>query len=142
MDKNTKLACYKWLLIYKLLFILFSLVFLVYMHLWTTNNNIEINTCLFYHQTKLLCPACGGTRAINHLINGAFLDAIRCNALLLTVVLCTPITLSFIVKTRNIGFSSTLLFEHIRFCTAALFLLTIIFWILRNIPALEFLRPV
>ncbi len=142
MKNDFKFAFYKWTMFFQLLFIILLVVFLVYMNLWSAKNNLEINGCLFYYQTKLLCPACGGTRAIKHLLNGAIIDAIRCNALLLSIIFFIPSTVDFIIKTRNMGFCSIILFGYIRFCTTIFFLLIIIFWIARNIPSLAFLRPV
>ena len=37
--------------------------------------------CYFYRTTGLLCPGCGGLRAVHQLLHGHFLTAFRLNAL-------------------------------------------------------------
>ena len=36
-------------------------------------------TCIAYFCTGFLCPGCGGTRSLNHLLHGDILSSFRCN---------------------------------------------------------------
>ena len=39
--------------------------------------------CAFHTWTGGHCPGCGTTRALHHLVHGRFIDAVRCNPLLI-----------------------------------------------------------
>lgn len=47
--------------------------------------------CPFYAATHMLCPGCGGTRALYHLLHLNFAQALHLNAL---VTLCAPLFLA------------------------------------------------
>lgn len=99
------------------------------------------NTGIFRH-LNLYCPACGGTRAFEHLLHGRFLLAWQHNQLF---VLSIPLIIygGFILARSVISgypltgkyFTPALLWS--------LFGITMMFWVLRNIPltSLDFLRP-
>jgi hypothetical protein len=44
--------------------------------------------CPFHAWTGLLCPGCGGTRAVHAILHGEFTEAIRLNALAVAVFVC------------------------------------------------------
>jgi len=48
--------------------------------------------CPFYAFTHLLCPGCGGTRALYHLLHLHFSEALRLNAL---VTIAAPLVLAW-----------------------------------------------
>lgn len=90
----------------------------------------------------LYCPGCGGSRALNHLMQGEILLAMRHNLLF---VLSLPLLIySGIILLRSLLFAYPLtrLFIH----PIGLWLMLsviVLFTVLRNIPApaLDFLRP-
>ncbi|MHC5202622.1 DUF2752 domain-containing protein [Myroides sp. LJL119] len=50
------------------------------------NNGVAVG-CSFYEKTKLLCPGCGGQRAISSLLKGQIKQAIELNALIIVYLL-------------------------------------------------------
>jgi len=59
--------------------------------------------CPFYAVTHLLCPGCGGTRALYYLLHGNISEALRLNAM---VTLLAPVALAwflyfYVVVMRN-----------------------------------------
>ncbi|MCX5711381.1 MAG: DUF2752 domain-containing protein [Candidatus Omnitrophica bacterium] len=96
-----------------------------------------IPPCAFHAFTGLYCPGCGSARALNQLLHGNILLAIRFN----------PLTVMFLL-----GFSGYSLFytaarlkkrnfasEFIRpVWVWALLVVILLFWILRNIPFYPF----
>jgi len=122
-----------------------ALAVMIVVYFYVTNSNLrELVTphdCFFSQATGLLCPACGGTRAMIYLLKGQILLAIRSNFLAVTTL---PLIL------YGFYFAFRLAFEK-RFTSADIyispfwiwsyFVFVLLFWFVRNIPALVFLRP-
>ncbi len=97
--------------------------------------------CLFYQTMGLLCPACGGTRAIIHLLSGNILSAIRSNGL---AVLMLPGIVYGMITSFRLAFDQRFTAADINIAPIWLWSIpvtVIIFWVIRNIPAFTFLRP-
>ena len=95
--------------------------------------------CLLHETTGLLCPACGGTRAMMYLLRCDLLMAIRYNPLmvaLLPVFLYALTRLTKIVLARNRSLAQIQLSP---FWAWSLLALVIIFLIARNIPYFNYL---
>ena len=96
--------------------------------------------CVFAKTTGLLCPGCGISRMFQALARLDFAAALRCNALVLCLL---PFALVFglrhwlqYVKT---GRTDTNRFENVWILLCGV--LTLAFWILRNLPSYSFLAP-
>jgi hypothetical protein len=95
--------------------------------------------CLFHKLTGLLCPGCGGTRALYHLLHGHVMVALHLNALL---VISLPL-LTWLGVRFAMGEISPPLTTHpispkwLWFSLA----LAVVFAILRNLPAFAWLAP-
>lgn len=97
--------------------------------------------CLFYQATGLLCPACGGTRAMIHLLNGRLFLALESNIL---AVLIIPVIIYGLITAFRLAFNKNFTAGDIRISPVwpwSMLALVIIFWIVRNIPAFSFLGP-
>ncbi len=95
--------------------------------------------CLFYQTTGLLCPACGGTRAMAHLFGGRFQLALQSNAL---AVLMLPILFYVAAVAARLAFDRRFTAAHIKvapFWLWMVFSLVLLFWVLRNLPGFSFL---
>jgi hypothetical protein len=96
--------------------------------------------CQFHRLTGLNCPGCGMTRALYALLHGDLLTALRDNAL-------------FVLTLAGLAMRS-LWFGAIKFCGRPagdffplkflwpLLIVAIVFTVLRNLPAFNFLSPV
>ena len=126
-----------------LLFVYLSITLGAYLYFNTALLDFLKSTpgCLLYETTGLICPGCGGTRALNALFNGEIIKALSLNPF----IALTPIYLyagvflvNLIIKDRSLyDVSFNPLYAWI------LLIALILFSILRNVPspALDFLRP-
>lgn len=96
--------------------------------------------CHFHQLTGLHCPGCGTTRSLYALLHGEFSIALRDNALFFGGIFSLAARgIWFTVKRRQGKIGATF------FPTKWLWLLlalTLIFTVLRNLPAFAFLSPV
>jgi hypothetical protein len=95
--------------------------------------------CPFHALTGLNCPGCGMTRSLHALLHADFLAALRDNALLVVglIFVIGRAAWSFFVKKRGrmsaVFFPAQLLWP--------LLALAVLFSVLRNLPAFDFLSP-
>ena len=82
--------------------------------------------CPFHQMTGMHCPGCGGTRAVHALLHGHPLKALRFNAILFPMGVCTLLIWRYPKLQTNKPFAYTV---------ATVFIL---FFILRNIPCYPF----
>lgn len=97
--------------------------------------------CLFSQATGLLCPACGGTRAIVHLLSGNILIALKNNGL---AVLMLPGIVYGMITSFRLAFDHRFTAADIKIAPIWLWsipVMVVIFWVIRNISAFTFLRP-
>ena len=96
--------------------------------------------CLLHQFTGLQCPGCGGQRSLHHLLHGELATAFRCNALFVTLL---PIGVWHLVR-RALrpwrGYELPALFRHHAWLWVSA-VATIVFAIVRNLPAFDWLRP-
>jgi uncharacterized protein DUF2752 len=88
--------------------------------------------CLFHASTGLLCPGCGSLRALHQLLHGNLATAVRYNVLCVASI---PLVLGISVRTlirRSREQDASLIIRPVWLWTG--FAVTMIFWILRNIP--------
>ena len=91
--------------------------------------------CIFHEFTRFYCPGCGGNRAIISLMHLDFYKAIRYNLLITIFIPALLINWFFkIVLRKNIKYPNWFWY--------LVLIITILFAILRNIPALYFLAPI
>jgi hypothetical protein len=98
--------------------------------------------CLFYQLSGMLCPACGATRAMIHLFNGNILLALKSNAL---AVFILPLLTYALILIIRVIFDKNYSIYQIRiapFFIWSLFVLVLVFWVVRNLPGFSFLRPI
>ena len=82
--------------------------------------------CPFHEVTGMHCPGCGGTRAVHALLHGHPLKALRYNAILFPMGICTLL----IWKYPKLQY-----YKPFTFTVATLFIL---FFICRNLPFYPF----
>ena len=93
--------------------------------------------CMFHSLTGLHCPGCGSQRAIHAILNGQIIEGLKYNLLIILAifVLSYQIVQQIIVyfypeKNNNILYKSA--------TPWVIFIIIILFWILRNIPFAPF----
>ncbi len=126
--------------------LLFALAMIVLVYFYVTapglRELVRPHHCLFFQATGLLCPACGGTRAVGHLLNGHPILALKSNLL---AVLSLPLAgygtliAARLVFDRNFGPGDIRISP---FWLWSIPVLVIIFWIARNLPFFSFLSPI
>jgi hypothetical protein len=95
--------------------------------------------CLFHQMTGLNCPGCGMTRALYALLHGHFQAALKDNALFLAVLAGLAVRGAWFtgkkISSRPAGqfLSANILWPVL--------IVAVIFTVLRNLPAFEFLSP-
>jgi hypothetical protein len=95
--------------------------------------------CQFHRLTGLNCPGCGMTRAVYALLHGEFLAALRDNALLVGVGCLAAVRAGWLAfaKIRGRPAGKILPEKWLWLLLAA----TLLFGLLRNLPAFAFLSP-
>ena len=99
--------------------------------------------CLFHEKTGLFCPGCGATRAALDLSNGDWFGAMRNNVLFVSSLGLSGVWI--VVSAVSEKFPEVEILRVFRFRLRFLWwiLATLIaFTLLRNIPAIDFLRPI
>ena len=96
--------------------------------------------CLFHAVTKLYCGGCGITRMFSRLFSLDFVGAFRANAYVFCVL---PFAAAvFVYKSVKYVKTGKLTDpKWLNICYVLLFVLMIVFSVLRNIPAFSFLAP-
>lgn len=95
--------------------------------------------CSFHQITGLQCPGCGGQRALHYLLHGEFLKALQSNALF---VICLPFFVYlYIVLIEVYGLKKQKHIDNFLFSGRfglIVLIVTMAFFILRNIPCIPF----
>lgn len=123
-------------------FIIFGIIFILTMFIVLKKFNPEsvkiFPPCIFHTLTGLYCPGCGMTRATHALLNFEFKKALDFNPLFFVLLplliymgIMQAISLKYNKKLRVIKFSYPLIIM--------LFVVVVLFFILRNIPAEPFI---
>ncbi len=94
--------------------------------------------CQFHRLTGLNCPGCGGTRAVYALLHGHFSTALHDNALFVTGTCFTALRGGWWWWKKRRG--QAVEFFPSKFLLPLL-VVTIVFTVLRNLPAFAFLSP-
>jgi hypothetical protein len=90
--------------------------------------------CRFHQWTGLLCPGCGGTRAVHHLLHGRLTLAFRYNpGLFLGIPLVGALAALSAWRPRNDG----LPLVPSRWLWRGAILLFFVYWVVRNLPFFE-----
>lgn len=93
--------------------------------------------CLIRDTTGLYCSFCGGTRAIFALLSGNFYQAIRYN-----LIIFIDIPLLLVIYILDCKFKDNIKIKKIiKGILIFLIIITILYFILRNIPKFSFLAP-
>ena len=98
--------------------------------------------CPFYKLTRLYCPGCGSGRAVRALLRGNLAESFRWNPML--YLLGIPSCLGVLYEYIRIVFLPRRLRPIVlpqKLCVFLVVLL-IAWWVLRNLPGLEFLAPI
>ncbi len=126
--------------------LIFALVIIVVIYFYVTSpamrDLVRPHQCIFSQATGLLCPACGGTRAIGHLLNGNLQLAFKSNALAvfsLPAILYGTVVAFRLVFDRRYGPSDIKISPYWLWSIP---LLVILFWVARNLPFFSFLSPI
>ena len=96
--------------------------------------------CVFYLTSQKLCPGCGISRMFLALLELDFVRAVQCNAL---VMLLLPFGVVFGLRRWLIYLRTGKTdMDRVEFWLVMVaFVLTVLFWILRNLPEFACLRP-
>ncbi len=126
--------------------LIFAVAMIVTVYFYVTTPDlrdlIRPHHCLFNQATGLLCPACGGTRALSQLLSGRLVLALNSNAL---AVFILPLVIYGTVTAFRLVFDHNFSPSDIRiapFWLWSLLVLVIVFWIIRNLPLFSFLSPI
>jgi hypothetical protein len=95
--------------------------------------------CLFHQLTGLNCPGCGGTRSVYALLHGNIAQALKDNALFILLLPAAALRGAWLAGKKHRGKPIGQFFPA-RFLWALL-AATVIFTVLRNLPAFAFLSP-
>ena len=99
--------------------------------------------CILFESTGIFCPGCGGTRAAEALVFLNFSEAIRQNAWATSVVIVgLPLLLLAALSVRYPQAKLLAVFHWRRWITWFLAGTIVLFGILRNFPAFDWLAPV
>lgn len=116
-------------------FVILLVIFLIYAVL-IIKFDIGI-PCVFYEITGLYCPGCGITRLCISLFEGDIYQAFRYNP-----IIFIDVPIIFILFVLNILFKDKKSIKKItNILIIILAVITVIFGVLRNIPAFGFLAP-
>lgn len=97
-------------------------------------------SCIFYQATGWYCPGCGGLRATHELLHGDVAASLAMN----------PLVLLLVVPLVGVGFAwwfarvAGMRVPEFSLSTRAAWVLPMFlfgFWVVRNLPGFEFLRP-
>jgi hypothetical protein len=103
----------------------------------TKNNFYPI--CQFHALTGLYCPGCGATRAAYQLLHGNFFTALHDNALfIISLAALAARSVWFLNRRRN---HQPVLYFIPPVALWVFLVVTLIFVVLRNLPAFSFLAP-
>ena len=97
--------------------------------------------CPWLVLTGTYCPGCGGLRAVNDLTNGDIRAAFASNALFVALVPAIAVMWTRSVVQRARGRLTLMSSRWVTFSAATSLLLITVFWVVRNLPFAEFLRP-
>lgn len=126
-----------------LLLVLLSLSAVVILYVLSTQVREVLRPpdCQFYRFTGWFCPACGATRAMLHLVKANLKLAFKSNALAVLLVPFFIYALWLLLKSLFSG-HNYLAKESIHPAVPwSVFVLILLFWLIRNLPAFSFLRP-
>lgn len=99
--------------------------------------------CLFHEKTGLFCPGCGATRAALDLSNGDWFGAMRNNVLFVSSLGLSGVWILVSAVSKKFPEVKKLRVFRFRLWFLWWILATLItFTLLRNIPVMDFLRPV
>lgn len=116
-------------------FVILLVIFLIYAVL-IIKFDIGI-PCIFYEVTGLYCPGCGITRLCVSLFEGDLYQAFRYNP-----IIFIDVPIIFILFVLDILFKDKKIIKKItNVLIIILIVITVIFGVLRNIPAFSFLAP-
>lgn len=124
-----------------LIFIAISTLVFFYLASSELRELVRPHHCFLNQTTGLLCPACGGTRAVIHLFNGHFMLAVKSNLL---AVATLPLVLYTFFLVFRLALDNRFTPADIRIAPIwiwSYFIFVLLFWFIRNIPAMVFLRP-
>ena len=111
---------------------LLALAAVVLWHVDTVAGAAWLPACLFHQLSGLHCPGCGATRALHALVHWQFLQALKCNALLMGLMVALP---AWVVAGRRLSMRTQV---QLAWATAVVF---VAFFILRNLGLGAVLAP-
>jgi hypothetical protein len=107
-----------------------GLVLAIYVY-FSDYTNGPILPCIFNKITKLYCPGCGMTRAINSILRLRFYQALRFNSLIFIIPPLMVLYFLTYKKYKNFG----------KILIVLMIIISLGYGILRNIPSFDFLAP-
>lgn len=92
--------------------------------------------CVIRNTTGVLCPGCGGKRAMGYFLNGDFLHVLKSNLLFLPAVALIVWSLLSVIFSRS--FKQVSITKR---TSLILFLIATVYTIVRNLDGMTILRP-
>ncbi len=97
--------------------------------------------CPWLMLTGTYCPGCGGLRAVNDLTRGDLAAAFSSNALFVAMLPALAVMWGRSVTQRWRGHLRQLPSRWVTFFASSSLTLILVFWVVRNLPFADFLRP-
>lgn len=97
--------------------------------------------CPWLVLTGTYCPGCGGLRAVNDLTHGDARAAFASNALFVAMVPAIAVMWTRSVTQRARGRLTQMSSRWVTLYAATSLTLIVAFWVVRNLPFADFLRP-
>ena len=132
MDNSNKIQIVLTLIIVIVLILMLSLYYFVD----PTSSKLFLK-CLFFSISNFYCPGCGTQRAIHSFLKGDMIQGIRHNYMFILVFLVISYQATIFILDKLYS-KKHLNLLHKSKTTNTIFILVILFWILRNIPYYPF----
>lgn len=113
----------------------------VLLHLRDPHRSGSWGYCPWLLLTGTYCPGCGGLRAVNDLTDGHFAAAASSNLLFVGSLPLVLLLWGRWVRDRWRGTSRQVTTRHAFVLSGAFLAVTLVFWVLRNLPAGAWLAP-
>jgi len=118
-----------------------AVVFVLLLYFFFDARDGTFPACPFYLLTNLYCPGCGSQRALSALVHGDMTDSLNYNPLLILFLPLFVVAAYYYIRNLFTADKKTAYLVYSNKFVFGILILIICFWVLRNIPAFEYLAP-